>query len=170
MKLKIVLRVVCLLITAFILFWMFVMSGQDADNSTDTSNWVGYIVASVIKPGFRQMTEQEQAEYVASIDHYVRKAAHFTEFAALGAFLLFDLYLFGVSRLWSVYHAFLSGFVFACLDELHQLFVPGRACMFTDVLIDAGGVAVGCVFALLVVLITEGVKKRKAQKQNTKKC
>ena len=77
MKLKIVLRVVCLLITAFILFWMFVMSGQDADNSTDTSNWVGYIVASVIKPGFRQMTEQEQAEYVASIDHYVRKAAHF---------------------------------------------------------------------------------------------
>ncbi len=164
MKTKIVLRVICLALTAFVLFWMFVMSGQDADDSTGTSNWVGYIVASVIKPGFGNMTQEEQAEYIASIDHYVRKAAHFTEFAALGALLLFDLHLFDVKRFLTVYIAFLSGFVVACLDELHQLFIPGRACMFTDVLIDTGGVAVGCVFAILVIFAVNAIRKRKSKK------
>ena len=161
MKLKTVLRVICLLLTAFVLFWIFVMSGQPAEDSADLSKGVGYYAAYIINPQFRHMNEEQQAEYLASIDHYVRKAAHFTEFAALGALLVFDLYLFGVKKAWSVYYAFLSGFVFACLDELHQLFIPGRACMFTDVLIDSGGVAVGCVFGILVLLIIEAVKKRK---------
>ena len=164
MKAKIVLKIICLSVTAFILFWIFVMSGQNADDSSDTSAFVGYFVANIIKPGFKSMTAEEQAEYVASIDHYIRKAAHFTEFAGLGAFLLFDLYLFDVKKPLAVYFAVLSGILFASLDELHQLFIPGRACMITDVLIDTGGVILGCALALLLVIIIEAVKKRKLKK------
>ncbi|MBQ3466792.1 MAG: VanZ family protein, partial [Oscillospiraceae bacterium] len=43
--------------------------------------------------------------------------------------------------------AFLTGllfcFLYACSDEFHQLFVPGRAGMFSDVLIDTVGVLFG---------------------------
>jgi len=168
LKSKLVLKIICLALTAFVLFWIFVMSGQNADESSNTSDIVTYFIAGIIKPGFKSMTAEEQAEYVASISHYVRKAAHFTEFAALGALLLFDLHLFGVKRFLTVYIAFLSGFVFACLDELHQLFIPGRACMFTDVLIDSGGVAVGCVFAILVILIVAAIKKKRIKKDQQK--
>lgn len=164
MKAKIVLKIICLSLTAFILFWIFVMSGQNADDSSDTSAFVGYFVASIIKPGFKSMTAEQQAEYLASIDHYIRKAAHFTEFAALGAFILFDLCLFDIKKPLAAYFTVLSGFVFACLDELHQLFIPGRACMFTDVLIDTGGVILGCALAILLVIIIEAVKKRKHKK------
>ncbi len=164
MKSKIVLRVLCLSATAFILFWIFIMSNQNADDSAEMSGKVGYTIAKVIKKDFEKLPEKEKQEYVEEIDHTVRKSAHFTEFAALGAFIMFDLCLFDIKKPLAAYFTVLSGFVFACLDELHQIFIPGRACMFTDVLIDTGGVALGCACALLLVIIIEAVKKRKHKK------
>jgi len=48
--------------------------------------------------------------------------------------------------------AFTYCFLYACSDEIHQLFVPGRSGKFTDVLIDSAG-------ALLAVLLCFLVKK-----------
>lgn len=80
----------------------------------------------------------------------VRKAAHFSEYAILGAWVFFGLYskkspagrLFALSVLISA--------LCAAADELHQYFVPGRACMFTDVLIDSAGAAAGTAAAVLL--------------------
>lgn len=41
---------------------------------------------------------------------------------------------------------------YAATDEFHQLFVDGRACMFTDVIIDSSGAAFAAVIILLIVL------------------
>ena len=41
---------------------------------------------------------------------------------------------------------------YAATDEFHQLFVDGRACMFTDVMIDSAGAAFAAVIILLIVL------------------
>jgi VanZ family protein len=35
-------------------------------------------------------------------------------------------------------------FIFACIDEYHQTFIPGRTGQFSDVLIDMIGVIFGC--------------------------
>ena len=51
--------------------------------------------------------------------------------------------------------------VYAATDEIHQLFVPGRAGRFSDVCIDsAGALAGGIVFALFVKLV-QHVHERK---------
>ena len=38
---------------------------------------------------------------------------------------------------------------YACMDEVHQIFVPGRAGRFTDVLVDSIGIALGVVLCAL---------------------
>ena len=70
--------------------------------------------------------------------HFIRKAAHFSEFAAL-SFLLSN----AVFATFNTKKAALIAFPLACLyavtDELHQLFSDGRACSVKDMLIDSSG-------------------------------
>jgi VanZ family protein len=71
-------------------------------------------------------------------DLVLRKLAHATEFAVLGALLLRAL---GAER-----PALALGIAYAASDEVHQLFVAGRHGSPFDVLIDAVGVALGVSF------------------------
>lgn len=70
-------------------------------------------------------------------DLVVRKAAHLTEYAILGALL--------VRALDRPAAAAALAIAYAATDELHQHFVPGRTGAVVDVLIDAVGVVVGIV-------------------------
>lgn len=85
------------------------------------------------------------AEY---FENPIRKLAHFVEYAVMGV-LLFGIWYpwVGNSCEWKKgFHLVLKigipwVFVSAALDEIHQLFVPGRYGCFADVLLDTAG---GC--------------------------
>ncbi len=68
-------------------------------------------------------------------DLVLRKLAHATEYAILGALLL--------RALWRELPAFAAGVAYAVTDEIHQAFVRGRHAAALDVLIDAAGVLAG---------------------------
>lgn len=75
----------------------------------------------------------------------LRKAAHFTEFAALGGLLC---WLFAMLKKgWKP--ALLSGIAAACIDETIQFFVPERAARLLDVGIDSMGVLTGIALLML---------------------
>ena len=80
----------------------------------------------------------------AVILHYViRKAAHFTEFACLGALLAWR---FGMEHHKGIHLAVFSlfgGLLAACTDETIQIFVDGRGSSLIDVWIDTCGTAAG---------------------------
>ena len=128
--------------------WMlviFLMSSQPADDSTETSLHVGETIGTVFVQGYREWPKEKQIEFAVSIDHPVRKAAHATEYTILGILLyMTSRKSFGMNPKSSFRTAFLTGTVYAATDEFHQLFVPGRAGMITDVLIDSMGVLFGC--------------------------
>ena len=67
-------------------------------------------------------------------DLLLRKAAHFTEYAVLGALL---------ARAVRELPAFAFAVAYAVTDELHQMFVPGRAGTLLDVAVDAAGALTG---------------------------
>lgn len=67
----------------------------------------------------------------------VRKTAHMSEFAAL--FMMFAHAVWLDNGRHPVRDALIATLLAASSDELHQSFVPGRSCMFTDVLIDMMG-------------------------------
>lgn len=86
----------------------------------------------------------------------LRKLAHFTEFACLGALLFWLLSM--QRKPWGM--ALPGGFLVACADETIQRFVPDRGPSFRDVLIDTSGVAVGMILLLVGYAL---VKRRKKQ-------
>jgi VanZ family protein len=75
-------------------------------------------------------------------DTVLRKAAHISEYAVLGA-LLYRAFEREAP-------AFLIGVAYAASDELHQHFVSGRHGAPIDVVIDAAGLALGILVWLRV--------------------
>jgi VanZ family protein len=68
-------------------------------------------------------------------DLILRKAAHLTEYAILGALVL--------RAVGQALPAFLIAVAYAATDEVHQHFVRGRHASPIDVLIDSVGIAAG---------------------------
>jgi VanZ family protein len=86
-------------------------------------------------------------------DGVLRKIAHATEFASLGAELV--LYARLTGRL-KVIGALFFGLSAAFIDETIQLFVPGRAGLIKDVWIDFSGVCVGTLIVFLILQSRKG--------------
>ena len=155
-------RIVFILLTAACMVAIFLFSCENADNSSDTSGRVARILLSIFRPGFKDLSSEEKAVIVSGMQHFVRKAAHFTAYMALcfcasiavGKRPLFSSGTVGVL-------AFC--FLYAGSDEIHQYFVPGRACMFRDVLLDTAGGLTGILISMLLwLIISKIIKKRTA--------
>lgn len=132
---------------ALLIFWMviiFLFSARPADVSTQDSHFIGNLVAGLVQQ-WEQVDWQEaqQQVFVENIDFYVRKAAHMTEYAILGALLMNCLRVFGMQWRRAGRYALAMGILYAASDEFHQYFVPGRACQVRDVVIDGIGLVLG---------------------------
>ena len=92
----------------------------------------------------------------------LRKVAHFTEFACLGAFLTRFLFLLNKPRLLALVGAFLV----ACCDETIQRFVPDRGPSFKDVLIDTSGAVIGMTLLLVGYAYLKRRKKQAMEENN----
>lgn len=83
------------------------------------------------------------------------KLAHCGEYCILAILLI--RYLYRV-RNFSLIQVFISGFlisvVYAGIDELHQLFIPGRSCTWQDFIADSLGIGIG-VYIMVVRLKNE---------------
>ena len=116
---------------------IFYMSAQPAIESSETSNGVGQLIYYIIRlfiPGFSMNRDEFLIRYMPLI----RKLAHFSEFFVLG--ILTSLVYEDFYNKISVLNCMLFGFLYACSDEIHQLFVVNRYCSFKDVMIDFSGV------------------------------
>ncbi len=78
-------------------------------------------------------------------DGLLRKLAHLTEFALLGAL---GAWLFSMLEK-TAWAGFFIGFPVACVDETIQCFIPDRGPGLRDVLIDTVGVCLGIGLLLL---------------------
>lgn len=117
--------------------WMmviFIYSAQPGEVSSEKSEFVIYI--------FNLLGIDLNGYFGELSSFIVRKAAHMTEYLILFILScnLWRLYLKDNKVLYS---SFLTAFLYACTDEFHQLFVPGRAGMFRDVMIDSSGALIG---------------------------
>ena len=54
----------------------------------------------------------------------------------------------------------LFSFLYACTDELHQIFVPGRSAQFRDILIDTLGASFGATITYLTIKFFAKIKAR----------
>ena len=126
-----------------LILWMiviFLFSAADGNESSETSGWVGRMIGSFLHSDFEEWTEEEQKAYAQKIEYPIRKAAHATEYAVLALLFFGAIDLKGRKRYLC---AWAGAAAYACTDEFHQLFVPGRAGSVIDVCIDSSGALVG---------------------------
>ena len=86
---------------------------------------------------------------------FLRKAAHFSEFAMLG--LLYGG-RYRLAKGETPFHLMLFGLTVACIDETIQIFTPERASSLIDVWIDASGFALGLVVFYTAYTIYNKIK------------
>ena len=160
----IVLVVTC---TALVLwmFFIFSMSAQSGSESVGVSGRVISVICDALIPSFDDISELAKAELISALSLPIRKLAHFSEYFILGVIssILFMQLKKEVSlKINTSLIAFVFGVLYAITDELHQRFVPGRACAFTDVIIESLGVLCGCICCYLIYMaVTKNRQKIK---------
>lgn len=128
---------------------IFGFSSQDGEESGGLSHDVAEALVDFADV-FVDIDIQNRENIINTLQFPIRKAAHMTEYAILTVLIYTALAVDGFRHRWRLWLSLAAAFIFACSDELHQLFVPGRCGAFTDVLIDTAG-------AIIAVLLTAAV-------------
>ena len=140
-----------------VLMWMaviFVFSAQNGDTSGSTSGSLIELIAKIFNPDYDSLTEAEKLEIIASWQLVVRKTAHFSEYAVLGALSANALRTYPLSNAFKRLLPCGICLLYAISDEIHQYFVPDRACRALDVCIDTlGGITGTAIFCTLAWII-----------------
>ncbi|MBU3158002.1 VanZ family protein [Clostridium estertheticum] len=136
--------------------WMmviFIFSSQVGEVSNENNKFVIYV--------FNLLGLNLNNIFGTLSDFIVRKASHFTEY-----FILYILLYRAMDKSKNVdmkifIASILIVFLYACSDEFHQSFVPGRGPAFRDVMVDTcGGLT-----AFLFIYIRVTLKKRPASNE-----
>lgn len=150
--------------TVLLLFWMCVIFGfsaQPAEASSALSGKVREIVIEIAEKIMPSLSDSmtDEAEGKGILTTIIRKTAHFSCYLVLGLFAMWTASCYGLKRKWQI--SILFCVLYAVSDEVHQLFVPGRAGKPVDVLIDTIGSLVGILFFIFL----RNKRKNKALKK-----
>ncbi len=139
---------------------IFVFSSQNADISGNLSEGITYKIACLTVKDFETFTYEKQKEIVEGMHFYIRKAAHFSEYALLGVitFLNSSLYFNRTKTRFLTTLPFCL--LYAATDEMHQLFTDGRCGSPVDVMIDFSGSVTGTLFIFIVSAAFNAFRKK----------
>ena len=157
---KVMLKIKLVISLALLLNWMaiiYYLSSQVAKESTVHSQGLAISITSLI--GIEISSESSLLFY----EGIIRETAHGIEFAILSLFAYFSLkYLIllinkeSLNKPWWVEKVVLVfSCIYALLDEVHQLFVPGRAFELMDLAIDFAGIVVGILFSKFIFCLSQ---------------
>ena len=112
---------------------IFYLSAENGTESSGTSSWLLLLLKLPVSEAF------------------LRTAAHFLEFTGLAVLLYNALYQTRSKTM--PFLSFAIASAYAVTDEIHQLFVDGRACSIFDWFIDSLGAASGIAVLCVIVYI-----------------
>ena len=163
--------IISLLVVVGIMVMIFLFSTQNVTTSDGLSMKVARILAKVITKicelfpaSGTAPLETKPGNFLADLNHYIRKGAHLSEYALLGGALTWHLkegltFRGKTLNISNVLLVLPIGALYAASDEFHQLFVEGRGAQIKDVIIDTIGVMLGIGIVILMIHI-RAKKKR----------
>lgn len=158
------LRIIAGILLVLHMALIFSLSSQTANESSKTSGNLIRAVVEFVYPDFEDLEKDEQEAIIEKMQYVVRKGAHFSAFFLLGVLAFFEFLTYrGIPYVWRIIISLLFCLVYAITDEYHQKFVPGRSCMWQDVIIDCSGAL------LAIVIISAYVRCKGSLYDKTKK-
>lgn len=143
---------------AVLLIAVFIFSSQNGDGSSSLSMKVAQVVAKLTFFRYDNMTSSQQFFISTELNFFVRKVAHFLIYMLIGMCSYYLMLLFGGNMRKKVLAAGSMCLAFAALDEIHQLFVPGRDFKITDIMLDLIGAFFGMLILKIIFIIIEYIK------------
>lgn len=151
MRFKIIVKYILLILWMILIFCF---SAQDGNASGEMSDGFIFQVISIIeKIGNVSLDNVEITDSFVSL---IRKIAHFSVYFVLGILLMNLLKEYRISLGKQVIYSLLISLIYACSDEIHQLFVPGRSGNLFDVMIDM----LGCLCSIVLIYLFKKTKNR----------
>ena len=114
-----------------IIIWLiviFIMSSFNASISSKQSGFIVNIISKILN-----------INNINLLSIIIRKLAHFTEYFILG--IIVANFIKNIHK--KPYYAIIFCILYAISDEIHQIFVSGRAFQIKDILIDSLGILCG---------------------------
>lgn len=124
---------------------IFSLSAQVADDSQELSD-------SFIRKIFETFGITIESDLIRSI-------AHCLEFMGLSVLLFNAIYATWFLKLTPII-AFFGTVLYAITDEIHQIFVPGRAFQISDILVDSTGALIGVIASFVILKVILYIMKR----------
>jgi len=91
-------------------------------------------------------------------EYFVRKMAHFTEYAILGILLISTKLSYLPYITTDIFIVLFFGLLVPVTDETIQLFIEGRSGQVTDILIDFSGVISGIIVSIILYKMLKSKK------------
>ena len=144
---KLVLCICLILLNLFFIFGNSMLAGPQS---------------AELSGGFLELLEEFIEETIPDGQFFIRKLAHFSEFACLGLLLTWLFLLLKQKSFHLMTLPLLFGSLAALTDETIQVLTPERGPSVVDVWIDISGVTLG----ILLLLLGHCLLKRRKPKSN----
>lgn len=161
--LKHVIRYILIICIIILCCTIFNFSAQQGTTSSGTSGKVASFLLDIFANG-KEMSEVEKLQQIEILQPFVRKGAHFSIYMLLGILTMCCAQTFKWCKVYKFDVSVMFAFLYACTDEFHQLFVPGRSGQFVDVCLDTVGATSGIAIIILISYIINKIKNRNDNK------
>lgn len=133
------------------------LSRPIADKLADATNAKEKVEAEGIQKNEHPLSiEVDVTAEINKYEQFMRKSAHIFLFFGIGALSALAFQRIHMLFWKQILCTMFVSLLFAVFDEFHQIFVPGRACLWTDIGIDFLGSLAG----ILLVLSFFAIRKR----------
>ena len=139
-----------------VVVWMIVifnLSNMSRDNSDKTSRELLYKIVSVTNSN---KSDSDKEIIVDKYNIFIRKCAHVTEYLILSILIYLALIYTDIDMNKSIIFSIIISIIYACSDEIHQLFVSGRGGQIRDVFIDS----IGVLISMMIIKIRAKIKNK----------
>lgn len=125
-----------------VILCMLIIFSFSSDNSIQSSKKSENVILE-ISSLFGVKGHRKQQQMINKFFVPVRKCAHFFIYFVLGLSMISFLREFSLPVRKLILLSIFLAFLYACSDEVHQLFVSGRSGEVRDVLLDTFGAGIG---------------------------
>ena len=136
--------------------WMIVIYWLSDRPSTESSVQSGGLTMRIVNLMTQSsgLNDAQQMERTLYLEPYIREAAHVLEYVILAVLVLIAVRAFTSDCGRAALITVLVCFLYACTDEWHQYYIPGRAAEYMDIMLDTSGAAAAMlIYSIRTVMI-----------------
>lgn len=145
-------RYIFLILIILQLLLIFSFSSENGKRSSGRSRKLVNTIVNVYKKVAG--VDIDNKEIIKKIEYPIRKCAHFTLYFVLGVVVIEFFLTFDLNHPYII--SIIFSYISACLDEVHQTFVPMRTGKITDTFVDA----IGFIISIFIIYLIGKKEKR----------